>query len=867
MDRISFPLMSLARARRPRLPGSPSALFCALALGLAGLSPAVAGELSCTTVTFEGVADGSPIGTVPGTPEVLFNAAWRAAIDSDAGGSGPFANEPSPDTVTQLPGVPIIDFDQPIREVSLSYSARSAVLPIMLEAWDGLSGTGSVVATATLDQSGWTGDGVPCGGDPGGGYCAWNVASLAVAEDSISSVTLTGQPGSFGSFFDDMTFCTGGEGGGPAQSFANVTAAAGLSYTHVFDDYLNPPLGEMPKRMAGGVAAGDVDRDGDVDLFTVRANQGATQLFLNNGDGTFTDVAPQVALAIESAEGLEMGPAFADIDGDGWLDLFLGSVLRGVEGTAPRLFLNQGVDGGGQLLPFIDATVDWGLDVQRENTFSFAFGDYDRDGDLDVAMGHWSAVDVCPCEGHLWRNDGGLLVNVDAAAGVNVMVDALSHDRVFAPNFADVNADGWPDLLLASDFGTSQVFLNDGDGTFTDVTDPAVQTDQNGMGAAVGDSDGDLVLDWFITSIWNNSDKTGNRLLRGLGDGTFEEVSEGAGVRDGAWGWGACFADLDNDGDEDIFHVNGWNTPAFEGAPARLFVNDGSGVFTESHGALGLVDTGKGRGVVCFDYDRDGDIDLFVANTEGPSSLWRNDGGNDGAWLSVALEGPGPNVHGLGARVYLTAGGASQLREIRGMSNYESQDPAEAHFGLGATETVDELGIVWPDDLTATWADLAARRGVVVERLLGEPGTATYSGGFSPKVFGGCTECQVEATLEATVGGGGGPVRVGLVGWAVNGRTNAGVILDFTNDVATFLQREDGVPVARVNVAAALDEATTYDVRVAFDGTTFRAWLDGVRIIEVANGAAGVPSGDAAILTRNATATVDNLAVTRVVER
>jgi hypothetical protein len=495
--------------------------------------------------------------------------------------------------------------------------------------------------------------------------------------------------------------------------FTEVSVAAGVAYEHGFDG----PLAE-PEMISGGVAAGDYDGDGWADLYVVTGDRGPNLLFRNRGDGTFEERGEAARLNIQGDRG--SGPAFADLDGDGRLDLVIG----GVDGTTPRLFRNR-EDG-----TFEERTDGSGLGSDRD-TFSTAFGDYDRDGDLDLFQTHWGGQPN-PSR-HLWRNDGGLVfTDADAVSGIGAAFAV--EDYSFTPAFTDLDGDGWADLVLAADFGTSKVWRNRGDGTFEETTGPEV-TDENGMGSAVADFDRDGDLDWFVSSILDpdgvpsgNWGVTGNRLYRNRGDGTFDDATDAAGMRHGFWGWGSCFADLDNDGWLDLFHVNGIQIPAateFHADPSRLFHADGAGGFVERAAELGLVDTLQGRGVACFDYDRDGDVDLFVANNNGPSRLFRNDGGNAGHYLEVALRGLGGNTEAIGARVWVTAGGVTQLREITAGSNFVSQNPAEAHFGLGGAATVDELRVRWPDGEEHVLGPLAADRLLVLDQAeLGQPAPA-----------------------------------------------------------------------------------------------------------------------------------------------
>lgn len=441
-----------------------------------------------------------------------------------------------------------------------------------------------------------------------------------------------------------------------------------------------------PDMMAGGAAAADLDGDGDPDLIVVTGDLGAPRILRNRGNGVFDDVTAGSGLI---AEGIFNGVVAADVDGDGRLDLLFG----GLGGQPPRLFRNLGD------LRF--AALDSGLAISND-TWSAALADFDGDEVLDLALGRWARGEGRG--GHLWRGLGqGRFANADARLGIAGDLAALAY--TFTPNFGDLDGDGAPDLVWAADFGTSRVLLNRA-GHFVDATTPAVD-DENGMGSALADYDGDGDLDWFVSSIWDpdgvafgNWGVSGNRLYRNLGDGRFEDVSAAAGVRQGWWGWASCFADFDLDGVLDLAHVNGMSAaqaPEFHADPSRLFMGDGSGGFVEQSQQRGLLDTGQGRALVCFDVDGDGDIDLFIQNNSGMSRLLRNEATHSRGWLGVALRNRAPNTFAVGARIELRAGGRSQMREIQAGSNYLASNPPEAHFGLGAATRIDALQVRWPD--------------------------------------------------------------------------------------------------------------------------------------------------------------------------
>jgi len=497
--------------------------------------------------------------------------------------------------------------------------------------------------------------------------------------------------------------------------FVDVTKQAGFNYQHGVSSPIRNNLESRKLHLTGGVAAGDYDNDGWVDLYVVRGDIGPNLLFRNKGNGTFEEVSASAGLT--TAEGaISSGPTFADFTGNGYLDLFVGGAGK----TTPQLFKNRG-DG-----TFENITPEYGVS-DLENSYSATFGDYDRDGDLDLYVSHWSFSNNFD-RNYLFENDGkGGFKDASIGAGLGHLIFAD-----FTGNFADVNSDGWPDLLIAADFKHTRLFINNQDGTFKDTTDISVFTDENGMGSAVGDYDNDGDLDWFVSSIWDprkvytkdvdkmggqfyQIGKTGNRMYRNRGDGTFEDVTDLAGVRIGHWGWGSCFADFNNDGHLDLFHVNGFlldesdpgESSIFIDDPVRMFVSNGDGTFTEKSAVLGLDDTSQGRGVSCFDYDRDGDLDIFIANFGAAPVLYRNNGGNKQHYLGVSLKGELPNSEAIGARVYVTAKGVTQMRELRAGSNFESQNPVAAHFGLGDATSADKVRVVWPNGKTSIMHNVA----------------------------------------------------------------------------------------------------------------------------------------------------------------
>ena len=514
----------------------------------------------------------------------------------------------------------------------------------------------------------------------------------------------------------------------PATRFRDATPGSGIAFESGMRGIDGFAFVDLMARTSA--AAGDYDGDGDVDLFIVRGDIGPNLLYRNDGGLRFTEVASAAGLAFTRPPAdnyRHAGPTFADIDGDGDLDLFVG----GLQGDPSRLYRNDG-DG-----TFTDVTRHSGLDaMSSEQTFSAAFGDYDLDGDLDLALAHWGTARPAILyvreasarrlfTEHLWRNDsdaqGIRFTRVSDAAGIAATIltlpdpeepfpdghPSLGRDWTFTPTFARIDGDRYPDLLFVADFNRSQVFLNNRDGTFRNVTDPAVLIDDHGMGSAVADFDNDGDLDWFVTSVYYGGPGEtpdpfrGNRLYRNDG-GVFADATDAAGVVDGGWGWAACAIDFDNDGNLDIYHTNGWISLGsyeadYTADRSRAFVGRGDGTFTDRAAALGLDDSEFGRGAVCADFDNDGDVDILLLHES--ATLWENLTA-DANYLRVLLRGAPPNTEAVGARISVTtataAGTRTRMRELTLGSNYLSQNPLLQVFGLGAATECD-VEVEWPD--------------------------------------------------------------------------------------------------------------------------------------------------------------------------
>ncbi len=521
-------------------------------------------------------------------------------------------------------------------------------------------------------------------------------------------------------------------GGMAAQSFTDVTDSAGLGGPFV-------KASEFWKTwvMTSGAAVGDYDDDGWDDIFWHGGSGQPNKLFHNNGDGTFTNLAAEAGVDDQVPGSM---PLWMDYDNDADLDLFLltyedslpPAMAQGPGGgfsgpPAPGGGLGSGLghwvhtyrnflyrnDGDGT---FTEVAEEAG--VLHTGRYGLAAGDLDGDGLIDlVGVSHNGDTNRMLIN----QGDGTFKDRTPAVIG-----DTFS--RGFSPHIVDMDGDGDHDVFWSGDFNTSKFFRNDGNLDFVDVTAAVgFGTDENGMGCTVADYDNDGDIDVFTTSIYydgveplpeSNWGDSGNRLYVNNGDGTFADMTDQAGVRDGGWGWGTDFGDIDNDGDLDIVMTNGWYADevfGFNQDKVRVFVNDGSGVFTDQAVALGIDDGDQGRGLVLLDYDHDGALDILISNNNTGLTLYRNDPGSVvGHYIDVELRSTSMNSRGIGAKIEVRAGTLpKQTHVVECGSNYLSQPPLAARFGT-ADNTVVRIKVVWPNGVIQTLLNVPVDQKLIV---------------------------------------------------------------------------------------------------------------------------------------------------------
>jgi enediyne biosynthesis protein E4 len=441
--------------------------------------------------------------------------------------------------------------------------------------------------------------------------------------------------------------------------------------------------GIQNKEYSSGLAVGDFDNDGDVDLYI--ASFGADTLYRNEGNGTFRDVTGPSGIK-DSSWGTSA--LFFDYDRDGFLDIYVTTYVN-----------------------------------------------YDPNA---VCTDKAGRQDYCGPDAYtgvpdlLYHNNGnGTFGDVSVESGI-----AAISSKGLGVVTADFNQDIYMDIYVANDGEPNQLWLNQKNGTFQDAAMQlgaavnAMGQAEAGMGIAIGDVNGDEDLDLLITHLRDES----NTLYSNAGQLGFQDDTASSGLGPPSvpyTGWGTSFFDYDHDGDLDVAIVNGrvlrgpplvqkqspeyWD-PYLE--PNLIFENDGTGQFQDISAKAGpfcsLIE--NGRALLFGDVDNDGDLDMLVGNLGGPARLYRNDAPKKGHWLMIRAIDPKLKRDAFGAKVTVVAGGKRFVRIIAPSYSYQSSNDHRAHFGIGNVTLVDKIEVIWPDGSSQTFPGMKADQIVTLEK-------------------------------------------------------------------------------------------------------------------------------------------------------
>ncbi len=480
-----------------------------------------------------------------------------------------------------------------------------------------------------------------------------------------------------------------------AQVFNRIESVAGLSILEENN----------------GVAIADYNKDGYLDIFVVAAGKDEngvakshSRLFKNNNNGTFTDTTEASGLLLDLFplekdgttydkifEGVKHGAFWGDYDNDGYPDLFMTNVYQ------IYLFHNEGNG------TFKDVTGQAGLtkDSSCINTCATWF-DYNKDGYLDLYISDWKS---CDSNSFYTNNGDGTFTNQ-----IDLFGNTEHKNSLMSIPF-DFNNDGWLDLYLANDVinKTNDLFINQKGTGFTEESNKyGLDHARNDMGIAFGDYNNDGFFDMYITDVLLNP------LLTNKGDNTFIDLAEAQGVKSGGWSWDAVFRDFDLDGDEDLLVLNGFEYKGHSSEKNLYFQNlhaNGNAKFIDKSGSSNLGDLTISVGAGVFDFDNDGDLDIFVTNSDRPSYFYENKTtdftykSQNLHWLKVSLEGTVSNRDAVGTKLTLKTNKSTLVRYYTG-KGFLSQNSLPVHFGLADATQILELKITWPSGQIETYNNL-----------------------------------------------------------------------------------------------------------------------------------------------------------------
>ncbi|MBC7924212.1 MAG: CRTAC1 family protein [Bryobacteraceae bacterium] len=528
-------------------------------------------------------------------------------------------------------------------------------------------------------------------------------------------------------------------------AFVDVTEKAGLSR---FRNLQGGDAGSklhIVEVMGGGAAFLDFDKDGKLDVLLVagstvesyrkKGGNPVCALYRGDGKGNFVEVTKAAGLA--TSRGWAMGVAVADVDNDGWEDVLVTGYGRNF------LFRNRGNGSFEEIAEKAGVAGQpgtWGMGA--------AFGDLDRDGNLDLYIANYLdyPLDNVPARDSSCNYLGYQVFC--GPRGLPAQRDALYfgdgkgrfHDRTaelgiepvkrysLQPVIADYDNDNWPDIFVATDLNGNMLYHNTGKGRFEEtgvlagVAFSEDGVEEGSMGVDFGDLDNDGWLDLYYT---NSSFQT-NQLHHNSRDGAFSNITSTAGHATTTYlhvGWGTSYADIDNDGWEDLLVVNGHLYPEADKFKMGLeykqrplvFVNRHDRTFREAGLELSLVERWKSRGLAVGDYDNDGRLDILINNLDDAPILLHNEMPRAGQWLVVRCVGKQSNRSAVGARLTLKAGDLTLTREIKAGLSYLSSNDLRVHFGLGKHKKADSVEIRWPSGRVDRVQDVSANQILTVE--------------------------------------------------------------------------------------------------------------------------------------------------------
>ena len=518
--------------------------------------------------------------------------------------------------------------------------------------------------------------------------------------------------------------------------FVDATEEAGIHFKHSNGKTEHKHIIET---MGSGVVFFDYDTDGDADLYFVnsggipQARQDTQQarlgnvLYRNEGDGRFTDVTE---ISGTGDTGYGMAAAAGDIDNDGDADLYVANFGEDTlyrnngDGTFTDITKAAGIDNDlwGIAAIYLDFDVDGDLDIFVVNYLVYELSMPVTTFKGIVGYGHPRSYEGTPDV--LYRNNGdGTFTNIAETAGVTNPTEG----RGMAAVACDYDNDGFPDIYVTNDTNRNFLYHNNGDGTFTDESlFIGVGYDESGvaegsMGVDCGDYNGDGWLDLIVA----NSEKvTLYKNEQGL---LFIDVTADSGLQQPTLpfvGFSPLFLDYDNDGHLDLFCANGHPQDVIEilmdhetyAQRDQMFQNKGDGTYMDVSETAGAYFTEAlvGRAAATADYDNDGDTDIVIMNSNQRAVLLRNDGGNQKNWIGIKLVGSQSNRDGIGAKVTVSTEDMTQMREVKSGSSYASGSDTRLLFGLGQNQRVEKISIVWQSGTTQVLENMSINQTLTI---------------------------------------------------------------------------------------------------------------------------------------------------------